>query len=836
MRNKQVRFLFRLVIFCFSILATSTTIADDHVRVLLDTSISMRSPVDGYPPQDPKKLSVLSIKLLTDLLYPIFSSATSSSSNYDSSYEIFTFNKDYGSLPSSAFPSHKKNIGLDFFKLEKSKSAWKSLQKNLTSIQRKAKVTYFYPGLRSVVTSFGKSKEDDTRIIVLITDGRSDSEKTRYGGSSLRYTEEKEKLQLLADEMESKNIKLFILAFGATIDPEFLEYMIKTSQGNSIGEIVPITSTEELMAGMARIFSEEFGYSIKPDPNTQPYYTTNSPRLLNLNGNSNNKFVGVLSMVDDVVVPDFSLSPSTGAKNSNIKIYNRDHLGETISQRTNTSSLQLGGGYYLKWVDSPSGKYEFTPNLPSTQKLIILHPLNIDAGVAGVGKPQLSVMEERANISVMANINENIIYYAKTTGVSGGIPERNINVVFTRRKGIWDGTKYSNSAWNTFDYELAPSCKPLSSCSITPLLSSKSAWFHQNINFPKNNIDVNDFYEASIPVKASFKSKIVGSAINENAKRVNVYPFMSFVPSPSEVKIKKLAASQLDIADSQCASFKLVNQGDYYNDFKNEISIEANLTINPSTVNAAEILNKATFTLDGMAIENPSIKGGILWGNTYRKSNRSTLEQLKEGLTLVSGEYKHNICVNIGFPIKGGKVDLSLNLSISEPPYNRIHRVIAPLQIHFSVKPPSWNNWKLLYLIPLLMLLWFLKFIPNIEDDLGFILYDNHDGSEGFKLLYSNLITNFFRRLLNLSSIYEIRQGGSAIALIRPISNNKIVDDLYAIKITHKKARLTSVKQSNIDSSDIKHEGSWSFIEVNHPYKIFLNDAEYTFRLEFRND
>jgi len=103
--------------FCIIFFAVDA-IADDHVRILLDTSKSMRKPTrayDGtsYPAQDPSKLSVLSVKLFTDLLYPIFASPININ-NLNYNLEVFTFNKNYGALSQSGFPSHSRrnNINL----------------------------------------------------------------------------------------------------------------------------------------------------------------------------------------------------------------------------------------------------------------------------------------------------------------------------------------------------------------------------------------------------------------------------------------------------------------------------------------------------------------------------------------------------------------------------------------------------------------------------------------------------------------------------------------------------------------------------------------------------
>lgn len=829
----MIRHFLYLAIFVFHIGFVENVVAEDHVRVLLDTSISMRKTVGGYPPQDPSKLSVLSVKLLTDLLYPIYTSVDNNNAN--SSYKIFTFNKDYGNLPTSGFPIHRKNNGTNYFVLGRQSSAWRVLQSQLDTITRKSFVTYFYPGLKSIISSFNASREYDTRIIILITDGRSDSGDPKYNGSLQRYAEEKKRLELLANTMDAKNIKLYILAFGPTIDLDFLRTMITPTTGgsNSVGEIVPITSVDQLMAGMSKIFSDNFGYQIEPVSGS--YLSVNSSKNFDLNAGTNSKFVGVLSLAEGAIIPQFSLSPSTGTS-KNIDIYNKDHKGEKISPPNSTS---LGGGYYLKWLSSPSGEYTYTPDSPSTQKVIILRPLDIDVAVAGVGQPSLDILNDPAGvINIMADTPVEIYYHAKTSGSQGGVPPVNLTVQYTKRKGGWNITSNQYDGWNIKEFFPADRCSLPASCAIPPNAPT-GTWFHKTIKFDVNDNDSTALYEASLPVIALFKKRPVGSTEKSNAKKVRVYPKISFIPIPQAVNLVKAGTTSLKNGDQGCATFRFKEYGQYYNAFNKKIHVMANITVDSSSSNAIDILNKATFTLDGKVLDNPSYLKGIIWDKTYQESTRTTLEQLTLGAILINSEYQHQICMKVGFPLDGGSIKLNLNLVIQQPPYDRISNLIQPLKVRLNVKSPDWIPPYLLFLLPFLLLLWLLKFIPEIEDDLRYTYYKKGDeASITLQKLTTNPLISFYKRLFNLVNIYEIKniQNKTLIAFVRPIANKDKVDDLYAIKIVGSNIQIETLNRlSDEVEPDIIQDGSWNFIHINQPYRLSLNNEEYIFRLEYES-
>lgn len=206
-------------------------LADTHVRVVLDTSESMRR-------YDPARLATLSTLLLYDLALV--------NSTLGDSFEVIPFHPSVRwSHPSDPAPTATgPRLRADF----RSRA---TLARSLTRLPYDADWTYCYPGLREAVidleaTSGGAT---DVRVVVLVTDGLPE-EPTRDAEEALIRNE-------LAPRLKAASIRLYVLAFGPQAYPNraFFDRMV-----GGLGQVFVDQDGSRLLESMIAIFSSGFGY------------------------------------------------------------------------------------------------------------------------------------------------------------------------------------------------------------------------------------------------------------------------------------------------------------------------------------------------------------------------------------------------------------------------------------------------------------------------------------------------------------------------------------------------------------------------------------------------
>lgn len=827
-----MRFFISIFVFLAFTVVGSSSFAADHIRVVLDTSISMKgytnSKGETIKGEDPGKLSILSVKLLTDLLYPIVQNSEGDT------YEVHTFEEKYDNWPTSGLPP--PSSGYKKISLNNKASSWTDFQSDLNSIVRNSKVTFFYPSIKAAFESLPslKAKDDnDSLTIILITDGESDSKYSKYGGSSAKYEEEKKALQKLAGRMDERAVRLYILAFGNAKDDIFFNAMTTSDSGNSIGRFIKVNDTKNLIAAMSDIFSERFGYELIPDSSSiPPYDTINNPKILKkLKGEGEQKFVGVLSTINTPDIPSFKLEKSAGAKSVNI--YNDYHSGNKIIGED--LSKNIGGGYYLKWLDNPEGDYKFVPQSPVPQDVLIFRPLSVEVGVGGVGAANETLMNNsEIDLEVMAGVREDVFFYTKTPGISGkgGIPKnRDLSVQYGIR-GDWLNKDNTYAGKNDGKLQVASEVSPDPE-------KFGARWFHEEIEFEeKNKSDKAEVYKARLPVRAKLKQRIIGMAIDRNSRRVSVYPRMGFSPigetsQNNHIQLRREDNSNTPLKQGEvaCSTFRLEKKHGFYNKFNDSISLKAYLedsSSNPST------LNHAAFTLDGKSLNNPSNSGKTNLYISYYKKNekRTVLDQLQHGNTSKNGndEYSYKLCVKIGVPKRGGEVKLKLNLIIDKEPYRRIDNVISPLYVSFNVESPNWQWWYPLLLLLLVLWWWLLRFVPKLEDDLKYTYYK--EGSEPPKVADSlvafseaNPVLKLICRLIHKPCTKEINNltTQAVIGKIRPLEKG-----LYEVYFNANN-ELKCIKEKEY----LKSKQGWVSIHVNVSYNLILDGEAFIFRVEY---
>ncbi|HEX6864037.1 MAG TPA: vWA domain-containing protein, partial [Thermoanaerobaculia bacterium] len=215
-------------------LAAPATAANTHVRVVLDTSESMRR-------YDPDRLAPLATLLLYDLA-PV-------NSTLDDSFEVIPFH------PTQEWhrPSDPAPTGTGP-RLRGEFNNRRALAQGLAGLRYDADWTYFYPGLREAVVDLEATPggASDVRVIVLVTDGLPED--------ATRDAEERLIREELLPRLEAASIRLYVLAFGPQAYPRkaFFDGLVG---GGRLGEVFADPDGSRLLDSMIKIFSATFGYA-----------------------------------------------------------------------------------------------------------------------------------------------------------------------------------------------------------------------------------------------------------------------------------------------------------------------------------------------------------------------------------------------------------------------------------------------------------------------------------------------------------------------------------------------------------------------------------------------
>ncbi|HEV7506941.1 MAG TPA: vWA domain-containing protein [Thermoanaerobaculia bacterium] len=313
-----------LATFWLAVLPARPAMAETHVRVVLDTSMSMRT-------NDPSRLATLSTLLLYDL-------AQTNSTTGDS-FEVIPFHSTQRWVsPSDPPPTGTgARIRADY----RNRAA---LARSLAGLPYDAKWTYWYPGLREAVgeleaTSGGTS---DVRVLVLVTDGMPE-DKTRD-------EEEKRIREELMPRLRTAGIRLYVLAFGPEASPHraFFDGLIPS--GTGLGEVFVDTDGSRLVETMIQVFSHGFGY-MQAGPWTLPAGS------IDLAGGETHTRVAALLFWRKPQPPALVLHGPRGAVNA---------PGGVLEGR------ERGASYQMEWVLSPrSGAHPIDPTAPGATVAVL---------------------------------------------------------------------------------------------------------------------------------------------------------------------------------------------------------------------------------------------------------------------------------------------------------------------------------------------------------------------------------------------------------------------------------------------------------------------------------
>ncbi len=308
--------------------------AGDHIRVVLDTSVSMNT-------NDGSHFAALSTLLLFDL--------SRINPPNDGSFEVLHFNRaaDWQDPsrppPTATEPPISANGGRQ------------KLSNDLRNLMYEARATYFFPGLNAAINDLESRSVGlhDVRIVVLITDGLP--------------THKDREASLFSEQLESRikgGIRLYVVAFGpkAAQSGEFFRSLLK--DGGDLGDVFVDQDGSQLLDTMIAIFSRSFGY--------QAEATVTLPvSSVDLAGGGTPEEVALVVFHEQVVPPQVSLSAPA---NSTVNAPEPPLAGR-----------EAGASYTLQWVLRPDDG-EFGLNTLSGH-LAVLRPSELNLKVVPLNDP-----------------------------------------------------------------------------------------------------------------------------------------------------------------------------------------------------------------------------------------------------------------------------------------------------------------------------------------------------------------------------------------------------------------------------------------------------------------
>lgn len=758
----------------------------NHVRVVLDTSLSMSRGAGGEPANDPKRLAVLATMLLYDLVDP---NPQRPQPQDRDSFVVLPFKADWAPWtdPGQAPPT---GTGTPIRATAQDAGARADFLRKLQpdTLPYNGQWTYFSPVLRAALDSLvaESNSAEDRRIIVLVTDGLpEDPVKSREAAL----------LQDLRGQLLSKKVELYVIAFGRIANREraFFDALFpgqddRRDRLDPLGGLFVDQNGQTLVLNMARIFSRSFGYTV--DANIPG----GRSRPLDLDGGVTPPKVAVVALRREGPAPSQAITPQVNAPRG------------LLSARTE------GAAYSVQMIEGVQ------PGQP--------YRLNTDTDGADVAilrqvRPELGVLpgfvEHPDGRQAMTQVSQVVaetpfvlrVLARSPTGTEGG--QANLDIAFRNHGPRKAGCAYE---WSENFAGANQGSRQRFGAGVT---------YEIRMTFPRNRADPGKVYRGFIDVIANYNGRMVGELACEHAHPVDVYPKIAIRPVPAN---GLLNPSTLRKAQRGCVRF----------DLKMEDAELPKLSVlgsplrlraqaKPSDPGLPEgALAGATFSLDGEAIGYPG-------DNTPWYAGRA----LSQGALLGP----HEFCVQAGDPhITESTPDfgLTLDLRLDHTPYDDF-RVIEPFEAKLRVTSPytapqhfTWDAWWAL-LLPLLLALAALRWLAArlaLPGDLGYRLSteppDGDTGGAEAPPLQRLAAPGWWQRLLGVNPLRALRDhaGDRIVGWIKPLDQA-----LFGLK----PALGIGVRERGGGAVDL--DRGLAQIKVHEDYVLHGNDGRWRLQIGY---
>jgi hypothetical protein len=547
---------------------------EKHVRVIVDTSISMRG-TRTQPANDPSGLALISTAMFYDLArYEL---------GPDGTFKVRTFEAGSGGCPGSVPRSANSPWLTPGGVAERDKFI-----ASLLEIRYDAPCTFFYPYLNAAAEDLAPARQghDVKRVIVMVTDGLPETPS---------QDEERRLLQELAGRLQSSEIELYVLAFGQTAkqNEDFFRGIFRFNQpGGVAGDIFTDSTGTQIVETMVKIFEASFAYQAE-------VVTGDS---LDLAKGAEQRHVAVLARYEPPKVPAFRITaPPTAAAGISVKGPVAAAMGHEVA------GVQPAGSgkpisYGVQWIVGPAaGPHRFVESGRQPNQIAILRPRNLRVEVTAAPESPVDVamVDSPMRLRVLVrpadggpgdpgavNIDYRV-YAVRNAGAPGGydyVPSEDWI------PAVSGGGKFVPGEGREYE--------------IQPVFEGSSAFNGD----PKTG---RPYFDGYIEVRAQIDGTTV--AIMPGQHSVNVYPRLSLDPDPSRVQLTHGASGTLTGGQDGCAEFTFVSKvGDLRN---SEYTLSA--SIDGDALKGG--LSGATVFLNGVEI------GG--WAHGRRLSRTAILER-----------------------------------------------------------------------------------------------------------------------------------------------------------------------------------------------------------------
>lgn len=750
---------------------------NSHVRVVLDLSQSLSShnhPEWGWP-TDPGRLLILSTLLLHDLVAP--------NSSLGDSFKVIPFEND-GSWkcpprhPNAPLPtnSSRRSVVSQYEQRVQFVNAIKSFQYN-------ASCTYFYPGIRRAIKELkSEGGEYDTRVIILVTDGVPEKHV---------FAEESNKIEQLFPDMKENNIRLYVLAFGqqAVKNQDFFRPI------NQVGGFEIIPNNSQLLEKMIKIFQRSFGYTAEvPQLPTVP--------RLDLNGGIN---------PDRAVVVVLSSLPN---KPPTI------NLQKPINNPTGIQGAGVkGSSYSLRWILGPSkNQYSFSTNI-AHGAVVVLRPTRLQLEIRPFSLQKTQIFKTMAIADFPLKVLVKPPLGVKGDPGAVNISFRTVGERKRQGKNLKCPKRYTWCA--AFD-----SVKP----GQGNLSKEGREYEMEDLQFRENPENPSKPYVGYLEVIARRGEAEVASLKDTKAHRVEVYPYLSIIPLPSELSTDHALARQ----EKYCSrKFRLELDAGYL-PHPNRPKYPVRAILEPDANLVNKELNQARFTLAVSPLESarlPLKPDHLPLEFDSKHKHNNPLSEWNKGRLLTKDELlgEYELCVQIGKPKIGATsktFEVPLKFTLLESPYDDF-QVIKDFTLKMRVVPPMVWPWILLSILALLALLalfWYSRNRPTLPPDLGYAL--GIEGSSKLESMQFGQGSPVAWLGLVVEKPVTVKSEEQILAWVRPVAN---LEYLYQLRL----AKGVMIEPLSASEPRFPIRGLKN-IEVQCLYRLHTEQQNYLFRMEYQ--
>nr|VFK12557.1 MAG: von Willebrand factor type A domain-containing protein [Candidatus Kentron sp. LPFa] len=690
--------------------------AENHVRIVLDVSGSMRT-------NDSSRNAILATLLLHDLVSP--------NTDGGDSFAVLPFNKkwrweDPGIPPVQSGSSIKATSG---------KRA--RFVKSIKALKYNAQCTYFYPGLKKALDELKTEKPSDyaNQVIVLVTDGVPSNQCNSSGTHTLQ-----EEKRLIIDELVPRfnkvGIALYVLAFGNKVvgNRIFFDEITKQLAINAPIKIDP--DGKGLVSNMRTIFEQAFGFETKK-PVT---LGSKKPRTLNLNKGMDPYRTAVVAHVPLGHLSNINLkAPPT------MKLNAKDPL----------CARESGGSYCVQWVQSPDkGRYRLSGVFKKSAKgrVTVLRPVELDLRIVPWNPKRKFPSLPAFTIDDRAMATRKFVLGASITTKHGGVaPDVNLEYRYSslnpEGKIIW--RKWRAPPPNRVDRNSAARIYPLPT------------------TFPVNAREKGKTYDSRVEIVIRRGSAELLRRTDSQAHVMQVWPFLSLKPRPNPAS----TGNPLKANQEGCASFTFSLQSDFPQE--KSFPITGDLKI-PN--NASGLLDKTRFSLDGIDLTTapqPSDPAAATTESWSKGLDRTLAELAKPHRMCVTlgrprqGAANKPIMVTTGFTLNQAPYD---EYDVVRPLRFKIRMAKIGVRDRYG----AMGLVGLLALLSLL-LLYYARFRPVMSEDFRYRLWTDSEGSHLPPEANRLPPVSSLRRVLGISYRYDIKSvDGQPVARLRPTRDKQL--------------------------------------------------------------